>query len=366
MNDLVASVFNGVDKLPEHFVEAWQQLAEDLPFMSYEWFRNFTTNIQEDTSSPLIIVISNSARRIVAIFPLKIQIDGWFKVKRLCSLTNYYSPSYHILVDQNEVTVSQAINFFAKYLKTCDIPWDLMRISPINRGNHTFQLTKAFNGHGTYVTSYLATINWFQQVSDYQSYINTRPSKLVNTLTRKKRKLERNFEVEFELISNPNQTDAGFIAYQKIYTSSWKKPEPFPRFIPNLINTCAELGWLRLGLLKLNNEPVATQFWIVSKQTAYIYKLAYAPQFAKYSVGTILTELMMKHVIETDKVKKVDFLTGNDSYKREWMDSSDEVYGLQIINITSFKGTLLYLREILASFLKQRIFRSKFRDSNGT
>lgn len=56
----------------------------------------------------------------------------------------------------------------------------------------------------------------------------------------------------------------------------------------------------------------------MSGKTASIYKLAYQDKFADLSVGSILTARLMQHVIDIDGVTHVDYLTGDDAYKRDW------------------------------------------------
>ncbi len=36
----------------------------------------------------------------------------------------------------------------------------------------------------------------------------------------------------------------------------------------------------------------------------------------------------MKHVIDTDKVEEIDFLTGNEPYKKDWMSASRKRWGM--------------------------------------
>ena len=45
--------------------------------------------------------------------------------------------------------------------------------------------------------------------------------------------------------------------------------------------------------------------------------------------ASTLTAALMEQVIDCDGVKLVDFGTGDDSYKRDWMDDARERYRLQ-------------------------------------
>ena len=164
-----------------------------------------------------------------------------------------------------------------------------------------------------------------------------------NTLQRKRRKLEREHECSIHIIQDESGLGRFITDYEAVYQRSWKSEESHPAFIRAIMHRFASKGWLRLGLLYVDGAPVAAQLWFVKDGVASIYKLSYDEQFANYSVGTILTAAMMRHVIDVDRVRVVDFLTGDDAYKREWMSHSQERYRIRIYNKNSWRGRILAL-----------------------
>ncbi|MBS0467008.1 MAG: GNAT family N-acetyltransferase, partial [Proteobacteria bacterium] len=127
-------------------------------------------------------------------------------------------------------------------------------------------------------------------------------------------------------------------AYLAVYAQSWKTPEPCPGFMPGLVRTAAREGWLRLGVLWLGQQPVAAQVWLVHGGKANIYKLAYAKGHEKLSAGSVLTAELMRHVMDEDRVSEVDYLTGDDAYKRDWMAHRRERIGLLAFDPRSPRG----------------------------
>ena len=84
-------------------------------------------------------------------------------------------------------------------------------------------------------------------------------------------------------------------------------------------NTLAQAAQ-EMGIAEIAGQPVAAQFWTVEGGTAFIHKLAHDERYRKQSPGTLLTAEMFAHVIDTDRVELVDFGTGDDPYKRDWME----------------------------------------------
>ena len=114
----------------------------------------------------------------------------------------------------------------------------------------------------------------------------------------------------------------------------------------------AEKGMLRLGIARLGDQAVAAQLWIVAGRKASIFKLAYHENYADYSPGTVLTAHLLSHVIERDSVTEVDFLKGDDKYKRMWMSHRRERRGIVAYNPATITGAMLSLKELLGRLTK--------------
>ena len=127
--------------------------------------------------------------------------------------------------------------------------------------------------------------------------------------------LKRQRASEPNIYTHLEDLDAATRDYETIYNSSWRDSEGYPNFIRGLIRTAAEQGWLRMGVFYIDDEPAAAQTLDRAWGFASIYKICYAEKFAKFSVGSILTADMLEHVLDIDRVREVDYLTGDDSYK---------------------------------------------------
>ena len=98
---------------------------------------------------------------------------------------------------------------------------------------------------------------------------------------------------------------------------------------------------------------MAAQLWIVNHGKASIFKLAYDESLPQYAAGTILTGHLMAHVIDHDKVMEVDYLIGDDPYKRSWMSHRRERWGIVAYNPRTVLGLLALLRETTARLLRR-------------
>lgn len=157
----------------------------------------------------------------------------------------------------------------------------------------------------------------------YGEYLAGRPGPVRTTLKRKAGKVAVRIETAFD--------PASWAAYEAIYAQSWKGEEGSPAFLRAFAEQEGQAGRLRLGLALADGEPVAAQFWTVEHGTAFIHKLAHTEASKPLSPGTTLTAALFEHVIDRDGVELVDFGTGNDPYKRDWMEQVRPRYRIEAL-----------------------------------
>ena len=146
----------------------------------------------------------------------------------------------------------------------------------------------------------------------YGEYLAALPGPLRTTLKRKAGKV-------FCTLFDNFQDDAWQI-YEEIYAASWKPAEGSPAFLKDFAKAEGEAGRLRMGLAHIDGRAVAAQFWTVEGGTAFIHKLAHREDARAHSPGTVLSAALFERVIDGDRVALVDFGTGDNPYKRDWMN----------------------------------------------
>lgn len=201
-----------------------------------------------------------------------------------------------------------------------------MRLEPIADDDRAVsELQQAMEDLGFESQRLSYFINWSQSVNPgrFSEYFAARPSALRNTIMRKRRKLEKETQAHVRLYTTDSLEQA-LRDYSAVYKASWKDGERFRAFVPALVHTAADAGWLRLGILYIDGQPAAGQIWFVVRGKASIFRLAYDEHWQRYSPGSILTSYLMERAIDHDRVTSIDFLTGNERYKQDWMSSRKE------------------------------------------
>ena len=149
----------------------------------------------------------------------------------------------------------------------------------------------------------------------FAEYWAARPGRLRETVRRKGSK----GLVKLRIAERFDAAD--WADYDHVYAHSWKPDEGSPAFLRRFAQAEGKAGTLRLGLALIEGRPVAAQLWTIEHGTAYIHKLAHVEDAKAHSPGTLLSHALFAHAIDRDGVSTIDFGTGDDAYKRDWMEA---------------------------------------------
>ena len=202
--------------------------------------------------------------------------------------------------------------------------------------NDAALICRAFDRARWIATSQASTFNWTVITDDltFEEYWAQRPGELRSTVKRKAAKHAIDTRI-FKQFDGHAWAD-----YESIYASSWKPEEGSPDFLRDMALTEGAAGTLRMGIATINNEAVAAQLWTVENGRAIIHKLAHLETAKDQSPGSILTAAMFAHVIDQDHVAIVDFGTGDNRYKADWMDIRVLLYTVKLFNPRRPSGLL--------------------------
>jgi len=316
--------YDGWEQLPRSADALFASAAKESIFFSRPWFENLNhTGLEDDKKTLLACVVEGDEVR--AVLPLcKRSGEHWQ------ALTNLYSSLYTLLMAEDNRR--EILDCLARGL--VQTRFSSLRLDPVAEHDRNIgDLQRAMESLGVTCQRRFAFYNWIHRTEwqSFNEYMSSRPGRVRNTVMRKARKLERDYDYSIRLYQEKDLQQA-LTDYDTVYKKSWKANELYGAFIEGLASTLAQAGWLRIAVLYVGKTPIAAQFWFVAHGRASIFKLVYDQEWKHYSPGSILTSYLMEHVIDNDKVSEIDFLTGNDAYKQDWMTERRERQILTCIN----------------------------------
>lgn len=323
--------------------ELGEWLAQYQPhpiFSTPAWFVELTRFQDEvrharQLHKPFWLVIYRDGRPLVAA-PVE-HYSSWLRPVQLSLLTNFYAPSIDLLFDAERISRSEGWDCLLCAFDQLYPGWVSFRATPLRNAQRKLLADACRDTHTAF--SFEVSANYTADIASIEQYWANRPSKLRSTLRRKGKKLGQTAH-RFELTGAPGAEQIAH--YWEIYQHSWKHQEPSRSFISWLLAWSAERGYLRLGLLHVDQAVVACQLWLVMGRTAYIFKLAQDLNANQLSPGSLLSEYMVNSLVANDGIDRIDFLLGDDEFKAMWMDRKEPVFWVEVVNRKSVIGLALY------------------------
>ena len=259
------------------------------------------------------------------------------------ALTNWYAFTWSDLRTRGTVGVSLLE----------DLAADLARIThrvtltKVPEEKYTLlRLSGAFRSAGWLVIAEPCDTNHVLEVAgrSFAEYLAARPGHLRTTLKRKGKKVDVTLSTRLDT--------ADWAAYEDIYAASWKPEEGNPDLLRAFAQGESDAGRFRFAIARKDGEPVAAQFWTVDGDTAYIHKLAHRGGVDRLSPGTTLTAALFERVIDIDGVAHVDFGTGDDPYKRDWMEKVRTRWKLTCLRPANPRNWSVMARHVLRKLVQ--------------
>ena len=264
------------------------------------------------------------------------EAEGWMPLmrsghRRYEALANWYnftwSPIFaHAHGEESRQALMQAmVRALPKFA-------DRVTLKPLpNQDGLADALAYEFRKNGWHTRLTQCDINHYLPVGgrSFEEYWATRPGQLRSTVKRKSAKGVVKIRLERRFVAD------AWGDYETVYAQSWKPEEGSPQFVRHLAEREGAAGCLRMAVAYIDDRPVAAQFWTFENGIALIHKLAHTEDTVTFSPGSLLTHALMREVIDVDKAMEVDFGTGDDRYKRDWMEQSRPRFRIDALRPTA-------------------------------
>jgi len=323
--------YDDLDAVAADAAGALDRAAQPCPFARLGWFRLLADHCPPE--GRLAVLRGRAGARRAWLF---LAISG--------AKASAYAAWYSLRFDAIGDVRSDAMTAIAAELRRRGIAE--VELAPVA---DPAPLRAAFRKAGWRVFVTEKTGNWRIDTDgmDFASYWADRPAQLRNTAKRRGKSAGLDIRIH-------DRFDAGAWAdYEAVYRASWKPEEGSFPFLRALAQAEGEAGTLRLGIARKDGRPVAVQLWLVENGTAWIHKLAYAEDAKAMSPGTLLGMAMFRHVLDRDHVRAIDYGTGDDGYKKDWMDGRRPLWRLQAYDPRTLRGLAGAARASLSALVRR-------------
>lgn len=335
--------------LPESAQRLAEHYREVNPFVCDIWLRSFEQHLIGKDEEALYVVALNEDKCDL-LLPLLACRTPTMRALKIRSMVNFYTTVFSPLFGNGaarEQTASSLADFFLKEFSDAVI----FEFEPLRDDSMPALIADHYGKKGKSIwRKYHKHINRFETVlgDDYDDYLKRRPSQLKNTIRRKNKLLSKETNSELRIYDTGKEVIQHYPAFRLVYEESWKEEESYPDFINEALQELADAGKAKLAILFVNGEPAAAQIWFKIGDGWGVFKLAYRPKYKRYSVGTLLTAGVIEDLLADRQTTEIDFFSGDDSYKQDWVGSQRDHIGIELINNRTVIGKALSIKRRLS------------------
>ena len=334
------------------------------PYSTCEWYKLWLTYfIKNNTARLLSFHDDNNVNIIVPLLYSKFKYRGIFILKYE-PIGNVYSPIRNMAIYSNCSFIDNIDIVFEQIISN-ENKWDIIDICEVsNESNWFSSASEFFIRKGLDIREYDCYENCYSDciTGTSEGYFNNRSKSFRLSIRKNYNRLSKAGDISFRVITGVADCSDYYDLYSSIYSKSWKRRESIGLdFFPDMLRYAEKNNWLRIGIVYLNECPIATVFVVVAGKHAYFEKVAFDEEFRNFGAGSVCLYEMIKYVIDVDKVSVIDFLRGADEYKKHWVAKCRKRVGLMVYNNT-IRGRYLSVvdRKILPIINRNPLF-AKFK-----
>ena len=303
-----------------------------LPLLRYEWLKNTADN----TCPPakLYFVIISNGSEIDAIAPLVLIRNNISERLEIIGTSLHKEPGGFLYKDAESLQLMLEVILKLKkpvFIKGIRIfsPESVL-LEPILRNNKRFSLIKD------------SSIPFLPIAESWECFEKKISSSRRSSLKRLERigKDMGDYKVEI-FVPASDEVDKYITDVFEVEASGWKQRmgtamksnSRLGKFFQFYARDAAELGFLRLCFLKINNKPIAAQIGIVYAGRFWSLKIGYDEKYSKCSPGILMMNEMIRYSFN-NKLEAVELLGSDEQWLHIW---TNHIRRLITYNIYSSK-----------------------------
>ncbi|MFA5975528.1 MAG: GNAT family N-acetyltransferase [Elusimicrobiota bacterium] len=338
--------------------EEWNTLlgrsSADNVFLRWEWMYTWWEIFKKQRT--LFILTVRHEGRLVGVAPFYIEPAIFPMPRRLRFCSEELSPDYMDIIAERGQEAG-VLSGIVKFIRQCGREWDVIALDNLLEGSLLLSDLSLFSDYAvvkeaTHVCPYVKITGSFDE------YYKARPELVSFKLVKKLNKLRDQMNVVHRIIRDEDVLSKGIDdlfdlhekrAGDKHMHSSFLSAD-IKRFHQDVSRLFLKEGLLNFHFLYSGDTPVTARYGFIYKNKAYCYQNGFDPEWKKWSVGAVLTLLVIEQAFK-DRLDEFDFLKGAESYKSLWSNGVREEMLLIIFN-GSLRGSLCRKMADLKSALR--------------
>lgn len=355
----------GDDTDLQELAHPWNILAGDSPFRRFEWLEAWWRCYREPGMELFVAAVHDLEGELIGLAPwyvrstaLRGRVVSFLGSGQVCSdyLTVLAAP------DHEAAVAGKLADWLAGEAREA---WDLIELDGVEREDPMVaRLLEEFAARGHLVHRRERIGAWRLELpGDWESYT----AALSKSRRSGVRKLEKRYfqtgRAVLRTAEDGQDVARGLQILRELHQKRRKSlgdpgcfaSQRFSDFLHLVAPRLHALGRLRLRWIELDGQPVATEFDVLSGETAYYYQSGMDPDAAQHKPGWLMQMSALRQAIEAG-LGRFDFLRGDEPYKSSW---GAERIGLDEIRIVARRRSACIRHRVWAAGVRARQWRNR-------
>ncbi len=310
--------------------QEWEELLQasdsDCVFLTWEWLYTWWKHLAEDRR--LCILVVRRGSELVALAPFARRprsISGARPFPTIEFLGSGFVGSDYLDVIARKDCEEEACQALTSHLANSRLPLKWTNV----KKNESVARTVLAGLTGKGWTAAEAEINVCPFIPlegmTWDSYLGSLSAEHRYDFNRKWRRINRDYEVRFEQARTEDECREAIDLLIAQHNARWDArggsdafhTDSLVAFHREWTQVALQRGWLRLYVLRLNDQPAACLYGMLYRGTFYFYQSSFSAAYLRCSVGLIAMGLAIQSAI-AEGAKEYDLLHGAEAYKSHW------------------------------------------------
>jgi len=370
---LRVQVNSGYASLPEAAAGVFDDPSAGGILRSREWLQNAEANgMRPGDRVRLYSVHDASGDEVLAVFPaLYSRLYASHPGARVLHFTLPEDQDFAPLAGSGKVAPVGATAAVLEAIAAAGQAYDVIRVSPLPvAAPLAAEFGAALRSTGHFLQVYRHPSERFESVAgqSFKDYLAQRPRQLREVLDRHTRLMLQGGRGQFHFPCNRELLEASWGDVQRIIDAAPADSESEPlQHVATMMALSAHFGALRLGMMYLDGQPVAMQFWIVTAGVARCLRIWGAQGQPPFPVDDLLTQMIAVCLIDGDRVAELDFGAIDEDFASGWAPKVRERIGIAAFTPRTWRGLRGAMRHVAPQYARSlpgRLWRRVARSSS--
>jgi CelD/BcsL family acetyltransferase involved in cellulose biosynthesis len=315
---------------PEEVQDEWQRLLHesraDNAFLTWPWLSTWWTCYGAGRALEIIACRDDRGRLKAAAPFYRYGID-WCGIRTGGGLgflgTGEVCSDYLDVIAHREHEEEYTAAIF-DYLAATS--WDILALSDVPEDSPTLRQLELMSARHWYTETDARRIcPHLRLPRDWEAYLTSLSSDFRKQVSYYRRRLNREFSVQLQRCDSKESVDAVLQDFRQLHARWWSARDLTGNiardrmfaFHQQVAQRFYDQGWLRLYCLRLNGQAAGVLYGFAYGGRFYYYNSGFAPDFARYSPGTVLISMCIEAAIQ-EGLDEFDFIRGTTPYKYRW------------------------------------------------